>query len=213
MESPSIRVGSREIVVEQTPLRAGFFSIHNPFALRLSDDGLLVEIKNHPVVRLKAWILCGLSGAFLLPALLLAIDHLVQPGAVPLGAVSLPLFLGSVLGLPGVALLGPRYRFDASNRLLTIRHVWRTRRRTLTNILAVQVIDTWVERKGRHSDAFKVPSYQLNLILDDPGEPRLFVAHNEDKKDMVIKAKILADFLGVPLLAVPKVGQPETGIS
>ncbi len=52
-----------------------------------------------------------------------------------------------------------------------------------------------------------VPSYQLNLILDDPSEPRLFVAHNQDCTDMARKAKVVADFLGVPLLA-PKQACP-----
>jgi hypothetical protein len=110
----------------------------------------------------------------------------------------------------GVWLLGPRHRFDASDGWWTVRHFWRTRRRPLDQIVAVQMIDAgWFGTKfneGLDGDTrVKFLSYQLNLVLDDPNEPRAFVTYNSDFTDMARKAKILADFLGVPLLAAPKV--------
>ena len=55
--------------------------------------------------------------------------------------MGLLLLWGGSLGLMGVWLLGPRYRFDASDGWMTVRHFWRTRRRPLAQIAAVQMID------------------------------------------------------------------------
>jgi hypothetical protein len=50
-------------------------------------------------------------------------------------------------------------------------------------------------------------SYQLNLVLDDPGPRRLFVAYNADRADIERKAGELARFLAVPRLARPAGGR------
>ena len=91
----------------------------------------------------------------------------------------------------GVVLLGRRFRFDRRTGEMTIRHFWRTRRRPLTDIVAVQVINGGTFG----SCAERVISYQLNLVLDDPSEPRLFVAYNCDQADMVEEGQALGRFL------------------
>jgi hypothetical protein len=117
----------------------------------------------------------------------------------------------------GVWLFGPRYRFDALDGRLTVRHFWRKRRRPLRDIVAVQMIDAgWFGTKyneGLDERPVKFRSYQLNLVLDDAQEPRMFVAYNSDFTDMARKAKILADFLGVPLLAAPHVHESVQNFS
>ena len=70
--------------------------------------------------------------------------------------------------------------------------------------MAVQVLNGGVFGSG----AKRVISYQLNLVLDDPSEPRLFVAYNCDEADMLEKSKLLADFLRVPLLVEIQFGEP-----
>jgi hypothetical protein len=174
------------------------------------DDRALV-IKYHRGVRAVAWILCILGWPVLLLGLLGLISQLMEPKPEAGGFVAAGLFLlwGGAVGLMGVWLLGPRYRFDASDGRLTVRHFWRTRRLPLAQITGVQMIDAgWFGTKfneGLDKRPVRFSSYQLNLVLDDADEPRLFVAYNSDCTDMARKAKLLADFLGVPLLAAPQV--------
>ena len=202
-------VGTSGIVAEESPLRTTFIRSHSRFVLSWPDDNALV-IKYHRGVRVVAWVLCILGWPVLLLGLLGLIAQLMKPEAGGFLAVGLLLLWGGVVGLMGVWLLGPRYRFDASDGWLTIRHFWRTRRRQLAQIVAVQMIDAgWFGTKFNEGVAdntrVRFRSYQLNLVLDDPGEPRLFVAYNSDFTDMARKAKILADFLDVPLVAAPQV--------
>ncbi|MEX2140105.1 MAG: hypothetical protein WD894_12640 [Pirellulales bacterium] len=207
MASTSDPVGTSEVVVEQSPLRTTFVRSHSRFVLSWPDDSALV-IKYHRGVRVVAWVLCILGWPVLLVGLLGLIDQLMNPEAANFVAVGLPLLWGGAVGLMGVWLFGPRYRFDASDGWMTVRHFWRTRRRPLAQIVAVQMIDSgWFGTRhgGLNVDKVKFFSYQLNLVLDDPNEPRVFVTYNSDFTDMARKAKILADFLGVPLLAAPQV--------
>ena len=210
MASPSDPAGTGEAAVEQSPLRTTFVRSHSRFVLSWPDDGAL-EIKYHRMVRVVAWVLCILGWPVLLLGLLGLIGQLMKPEAAEHRRPWDCCCSGAArFGLMGVWLLGPRYRFDASDGWMTVRHFWRTRRRPLEQIRAVQMIDAgWFGTKydeGLDGDSpVKFLSYQLNLVLDDPNEPRVFVTYNSDFTDMARKAKILADFLGVPLLAAPRV--------
>lgn len=204
-------MGTGDVAVEQTPLRTTFVRSHNRFVLSWPDDRVLL-IKYHPVVRAVAWMLCILGWPVLLLGLLALIGQLMKPQAGSFIAVGLLLLWGGLVGLMGTWLLGPRYRFDVLDGSLTIRHCWRTRRLPLAQILAVQMVDAgWFGTKYKEGldgdSAVRFQSYQLNLVLDDPNEPRLFVTYNSDFTDMARKAMILADFLGVPLWAEPRVQQ------
>ena len=212
MKTATIRVGSREIPVEQSPLRTTFLRSHSRFALSRPHAACLV-IKYHPVVRFFAWCL-SVAGWIVLPLGLLGL--LSHPAAL------LIVLWGGVMLFMGVWLLGPRFRFDTNVGQLTVRHFWRTRRRPLADIVAVQVIAAglfesgvrpWWRTRPReipveadeadyvfHRADYIFSSYQMNLILDDPSERRLFVAYNTDVADMDKKASLLADFLNVPLL-------------
>jgi len=185
-------VGSREVAVEQSPLQTTFVRSHTRFALsRPGADFLL--IKYPQAVRFLGWC-CSVAGWIVLPLGLLGL--FTHPAA------SLLVLWSGIMLFMGIWLLGPCYRFDTgAAQLLTVRHFWRTRRLPLADILAVQVIDAgWFGSGSDESDGEAFASYQMNLILDNPNEPRLFVAYNYDLADLVTKAKLLADFLGVPLL-------------
>lgn len=207
MARPSDPIGTGEIVVEQSPLRTRFIRSHNRFVLSWPDESTL-EIKYHRGVRAVAWVFCILGWPPLLLGLLGLIGSLMRPEAAEFMGVGFLLLWGGTVGLMGVWLLGPRYRFDAADGWLTVRHFFRKRRWPLAQIVAVQMIDAgWfgTNFEGLDADKVKFRSHQLNLVMDDPNEPRVFVTYNSDFTDMARKAKILADFLGVPLLAAPRV--------
>ena len=207
MVSHSNRATAGE-VVEQAPLRTKFLRSHSRFVLSRQDDNALV-IKYHRGVRVVAWGLCILGWPVLLAGLLGVVDSLMHPETGSLIAAGLLLLWGGSVALMGVWLFGPRYRFDALDGRLTVRHFWRKRRRPLRDIVGVQMVDAgWFGTKyneGLDKRPVKFRSYQLNLVLDDAEEPRMFVAYNSDFTDMARKAKMLADFLGVPLSAAPSV--------
>lgn len=199
--------GTGEFAVERSPLRTTFVRSHSRFVLSWPDDSTL-EIKYHRGVRAFAWVLCLLGWPVLLVALLGLIAQVMKPEGAGFIGVGLLLLWGGTFTLMGVWLFGPRYRFDAADDTLTVRHFWRTRRRRLSQIIAVQVVDAgWFGNQASDFDRTDVRfrSYQLNVVLDAPDEPRLFVAYNSDLTDMARKARLLADFLTVPLLAAPQV--------
>ncbi len=208
MASSSDPVGTGEGVVEESPLRTTFVRSHNRFVLSWPDDWTL-EIRYHRGVRVVAWVLCILGWPPLLLGLMGLIGSLMKPEAAEFVGVGFLLLWGGTVGLMGVWLLGPRHRFDIADGWLTVRHFLRTRRRPMSQIVAVQMIDAGrfgtKFNEGLDNDRVRFSSYQLNLVLDDPNEPRVFVTYNSDVTDMARKARILADFLGVPLLAEPRV--------
>ena len=188
MNTATLRVGSREIAVDRSPLKVGFFRNDGQIAVnRPSADCLVIAYPR--VERIFAWC-CGVVGFIFLPLGLL--------GSVEHAAAGLLVAFGGLMLYVWLCCVGPNYRFDTADGQLTIRHFWRTRRRPLTEIVAVQVIDGG-KFQGRYGE---YTSYQLNLILDNPNEPRQFVAFNRKLADLETKAKLLADFLSVPLLAV-----------
>jgi hypothetical protein len=199
MAGQTVRIGSREIVVEESPLPVTFGGPHFKFALRQPEPGQLRLLPTLGV-RVVGWVFSALGWPVLILGILALRGLWLEPTAENVVAVLLLLGWGCPFAFFGAVLLGPWYRFDTSLGRLTIRHFWRTRRRPLADVVAVQVL-AGVFPGGKVA----VPSYQLNLVFDDPNEPRLFVAYNPDAADMVKKAKLLADFLHVPLLAAAPV--------
>jgi hypothetical protein len=188
-------------VVSKSPLKVQFSGSHSKFFLSQPEPGQL-RLQPNLGVRVLAWFLCVLGWPLLILALLALIVLLSRrtfEGFDQFEQIMIIFFL-LIFGVPlffgGVVLLGRRFAFDSRTGEITIRHVWRTRRRPLTDIVAVQVLNGGTFGSG----AKRVISYQLNLDLDDPNEPRLFVAYNCDEADMLEKSKLLADFLRVPLL-------------
>ena len=193
-------------VVAKSPLKVQLSGLHSKFSLIQPEPGQLRLLPNLGV-RVLAWTLCVLGWPLLILALIVLLSSRIFAGFDQfehvMGAL-IVLVWAVPFSFGGVVLLGRRFRFDHPTSELTIRHFWRTRRRPLTDIVAVQVINGGVFS----SSAVRVISYQLNLVLDDPSEPRLFVAYNCDQADMGTKAKLLADFLRVPLMVEIQIGEP-----
>lgn len=120
-------------------------------------------------------------------------------------------FVGLVLAVPGALMIafgvwlpGPRYRFDVNAGEWSSRQFGITRKRPLTQILAVQVTEGGWLSSGRHggirsSTGGRYFLYQLNLVLNDPAESRRFVYSYRDVDDIVQNGRQLAEFLNVPL--------------
>jgi hypothetical protein len=186
VKSATVRVRSREITVEQSPLPERRGVGHHQYAPSQPRAGLLVIRPAWPT-RLVAWVLIALGAPGLLIGLLGMLDHMLAV---------LPFVWGVGLALPGACLLGPRYRFDTAAGRLTVRGLWSGRSLPLAAILAVQVIDG-----GRHSSQRGTYStYQMNLVFDDPHPSRLLVTNYPDCAVTRATARRLAKFLGVSLL-------------
>lgn len=202
MTSRSVRIGSRDVIVERSPLPVHYLSagVHEKFALWQPNNSQLCIQPSTPV-RVIGWVFCVLGWPPLALGALLVVQQILRLHLDNLLAVMFLLAWGGAFSLLSIKLLGRRCRFDSGSGELTIRQLLllRSVRRPLTAVMAVQVINAG--KFGNDQERFI--SYQLNLVLDDQNEPRLFVVYNSDFDDMVAKAKQLADFLQVPLLAPP----------
>lgn len=187
--------------VEKLPLKVKFSGPHSKFLLTQAESGQL-RLQPNLAVRLLAWLLCVMGLPLLVLALLAVVGLLTGrrferfDQFEQVMGIFILLIFGVPLSLGGFVTLGRRFVFDFRTGEITVRHFFRTRRRPLANIVGVQVLNAGVFGSG----AKRVVSYQLNLVLDDPSELRLFVAYNCDETDVLDKSKLLADFLGVPLL-------------
>ena len=103
---------------------------------------------------------------------------------------------GTLFAIIGMWILGPVYRFHLDAGEWSIRHFGRTRKRQIASILAVQVTEGGLFL-GKRERYFL---YQLNLVLDEPTEPRLFFYSYRDPNEILRTGRLLADFLKVPLV-------------
>ncbi|HEY1377569.1 MAG TPA: hypothetical protein VGF55_12290, partial [Gemmataceae bacterium] len=199
MARQTVPGGAHEAAVEHSPLRVQLRGTHNKFTLSQPDPDVL-RLLPSPVVRGLGWVFCALGWPVLLLGLVSVISLLVRLTLADAGAVLFLIFWGLPFAFFGVALLGPRYRFDRRSGELTVRHFGRTRHRPLADVVAVQVLNAGLVGPKYSEGGTTFVSYQLNLVVNDPAERRVFVAHNPDLADMETKAQRLAEFLHVPLL-------------
>lgn len=120
-------------------------------------------------------------------------------------------FAGLILAVPGALftalglwIFGPTYHFRLDAGEWSIRYFGRTRRRPLASILAVQVTEGGWFGAGRSFPGQESVSryflYQMNVVLDEPNEPRLFVYSYRDPHEILRTGRLLAEFLKVPLV-------------
>ncbi|MBI3412350.1 MAG: hypothetical protein HY040_28860 [Planctomycetes bacterium] len=87
--------------------------------------------------------------------------------------------------------------FDRAQGQMIIRGIFGRRQLDLERIKAVQLVSG-----GRHlSDGEEYESFQVNLVLDDPAEPRRNLLDHHELEEMRKSACELAGFLQVPLIA------------
>jgi hypothetical protein len=185
----TIRVGCRTVAVDGSPLEAATANFRT---------ATLVEPAAGRLDLRPSWglRLFGLAFALL--------------GLIPFGILygvgfddSLALCLLTGIGVLFVAvgllllLFGFRARFDLNNGEVTYGYPGFRRTRPLADILAVQLIFG-----GWHSstDELSYQTYQLNLVLDDPAQPRACLTNHANLSWTRWAAARLADFLDVPLL-------------
>lgn len=137
--------------------------------------------------------------------------------ALIFGLVAVVLVLiGPILVLMGLlAVLDLRsYRFDVGSGTLSYGMPGRRRSRPLEQVLAVQIVRHGKTRHAhpsgggirvfrRGEEALERPTYaryQLNLVLDDPAQPRLSLSDHGDLNWTWEAATKLANSLGVPLV-------------
>jgi hypothetical protein len=84
------------------------------------------------------------------------------------------------------------HRFDRTRGIVVFGFRAAARTRLLSDIVAVQLL--------HGPEAPQGPVYELNLVVDDPCEPRLPLAYSPDLQQTRQTAQRVASFLRVPLL-------------
>jgi hypothetical protein len=194
-EQPLNEPEGRPVPAESSPVPAGPASL--PWAVvvtRPTPDRL--------VLRPPRWAFTAVLVPFLFVGAMGRLDRLlwgdwrqVEPAWI--GTAVLLVLGGLVFNYLQVIL--PRVTFDREAGQLLLGLHGRRGRRDLSSVIGVQVLQT---RKRFGDPNFDIPAftvYQMNLILDNPAEPRLQVT-NGDLKSARDRARAVADFLGVPVL-------------
>lgn len=196
MKRVTLKVGSRKVHVETTPLPVGGSNFRDKTLVRPRERVLV--LKPSRGMRLVA-VLFLLLGAV---PLALGTAFLLQRRFEPVGNWVL-LGFGVVFSVSGLLLLllPRRLEFDLDRGQLTQRRCGFARRRPLTDVLAVQLINGgWHTSRNPHGGQTSYFTYQLNLVLDDDRQPRLNLTNHTDWDSTWRSASDLAAFLGVTLM-------------
>ena len=185
-------IAGRSVTVGVTPLPATPATFCTTRLARPGPGRLTVT----PNLGAAPWLLAGaLAAASAVPVL--AALGLPPPGAAYAPFILWPLSLFFGLACGERLLLVPGFDFDLGRRHVRYRIRLTRRRRTLDAILAVQVLPGVVYRSDEGLD---YRQYQLNLVLDDAGTPRLNVSNHADLARTREIGRQLAELLNVPLL-------------
>jgi hypothetical protein len=191
----TVQIGLREIVVDTTPLATRPANFRTHTLIRSGDRRLLlVPGLVLRVLALSVLLIAGVSLTLAVWDRMSQADPALFWICCAIGLVFLLLGL-SLLVLPR------RYCFDLETEQMTIRSWKILARRPLIDVLAVQVIDGgWHRSTSSHGVKTAYRSYQLNLVLDDPNDPRLNLSDHSDWDSTWEAGRQLAEFLGVPFL-------------
>jgi hypothetical protein len=185
---------------------------------QLAEDCLVLEPKKHWFFW-HALTTLGVAIAPLAGVLWMLIEDVRANagwGAILIGSVfSLGMLALLLLGLAAPGRFQRWIRFDRRAGLLTIScrpygfcPLQVVRSRPLTDLVCIQLLYTGFHSELTVSGEAGTPgsvlhqsyhSYQLNLVFDDPEEPRYNLAMHSDWKWVREAGQKLADFLGVPV--------------
>jgi hypothetical protein len=177
---------------EPMPIPLDISTIPSPVVTELGPDVLLIRPRRLAFLLGVRW-----AGLMWLGVLVCLLANQVSSGYI-VAAVGASLFF-SLLGL--LPTLGRRARFDRARGVLTLGWLVRRAPRPLASVQAVEVVEG--------------PDYQLNLLPEDPRQPRLNLITDAEAALVRRAAEQVASFLAVPLLVArqltPAAGQPGTG--
>ena len=186
MEGYTLKVGSRSILVEPTPLLATKANYRTHSLHWASDQHLVLS---------PSLVNRGLALAFILVGALLLLTAITIPfagqealGKAVIAACGSPIFLTiGMLSWPR------RFAFDAATGQLRTSKLWWKWQRPLRDVLAVQLI----EDPGTRPIG---TTYQLNLVLDDERRPRVNLSNYTDQQATREVGREVARHLSIPLL-------------
>jgi hypothetical protein len=213
----TVQIGTRTFSIDSWPLPHPQGADRRTVELnRLTDDCMVLEPKKWTLFRQGLFILAMCAAP--MAVLVFGLVEAIQDGHwVPIFIWSIGLLLVAALLLSALSAGGRWVRFDRRAGLLTIsrrpfgfrRSLQVIRSRPLTDLVCVQLL-----YGGYHSDSIEIGepgtpgsvvyqnyhSYQLNLVFDDPNEPRYKLASQADWKWIREAGQQLADFAGVPVV-------------
>jgi hypothetical protein len=219
----SLATGTRQLPIEYSPLRQ-----YNPWDAdrrsvelqQAADDCLVLEPRKGAAFWHVPLILAGSVGSLASVSYLLLLE--LQGNANLATVLGLSFCLLFALGIFLVGVLAPhRFRrwvcFDRGNGVMTISRrpfslrqgLQVIRSRPLKDIVCVQLLDAGWQSQNVEIGEPGTPgsvlhrnwhSYQFNLVMDDPHEPRPNLCGHSDVKWMREAGQRLAGFLGVPLI-------------
>lgn len=173
--------------VDTTPLRALASTGASHTLVRPRDSLLILKpIRVVPVVG------CILGLVLLLVGLGIALRS-GHPAAWFVGGIGLVI----TAAFSALVLFTRGFTFDREGGTYLVRRFGSSRRNPLDQIRVVQLIPGGWHGSG---DRPKFYTYQLNLVLNDPEEPRLNLTNTSNWEETWRIASELADFLEVPLL-------------
>jgi hypothetical protein len=194
-------LAGRDVTAEDSPVPAGPATVPLGAKPWQGPDRLVLRA---PSGCIGLGLLFLIIVPILIAAAVLALDERpVHPMAFAIFVVSWTLIWVWILYRQTIL---PRLTFDGEAGLLTLGWKGLRGRRPLSSVIGVQVMQTRKQFGGPEVNIPALTMYQLNLILDDPAERRLNVM-TCDPYTARANARLVADFLGVPML--DRAGTPE----
>jgi hypothetical protein len=187
-QEKQVALQGREVAVPLTPLPAtAAASFRTMTLVQLTPDCLVLRPSFG--TRLFASLLAGVG---------VMVGVLAAYQALQRELCATAFFVVFALTFTGVGLCAwlwtGRFEFDRGTGRLTRKRGLRQTALPLTNILAVQCLYVY------HTGETDYSAWQLNLVLDDPGEARWNLSDHANRQATLDHAHLLAEFLAVPLL-------------
>jgi hypothetical protein len=186
---------SKNVAPDTTPLSVGAANFRDKALEQLDERRLTIKPSLGTRVFGMAFLIVGLLPLAFSVYRLLLNRH--QTEYWVLAGFGLIFFIAGLL----VLVLPRRFDFDLDEGQMSLRRFLTRRTRPLTQILAIQAIHGgWHTFKTKGGGTTSYCSYQLNLVLDDPQQPRMNLSNHSDWDWTWQSGNTLAEFLQIPFL-------------